>query len=318
VTETATAAIRELERRGFRARTVSVQHLPELREDIEKWQRQGLLDQSLATAYLQFGYDAGSVLPGARTIFIVAIPQPITRAGFIFEGRRYVGDVPPTYIGSDDDARVKETLASVIQPAGGGMARVRLPVKTLAVRSGLAQYGRNNITYVPEFGSFHRLAAFAADCACEQDNWNERSAMQACHDCSWCADTCPTGCIPRDRFLIHAENCLTWHNERPDKFADWIEPTWHHALVGCLRCQSVCPANKRQVSKIVPGPQFSEAETLRLLQEPALTELPEETRQKLASIAMDDSYDVLGRNLEALIRSRDLNANMEPDRIRQE
>jgi len=35
-----------------------------------------------------------------------------------------------------------------------------VPIDRLAVRGGLATYGRNNVTYVPGMGSFHRLSAF--------------------------------------------------------------------------------------------------------------------------------------------------------------
>jgi epoxyqueuosine reductase len=306
--ETSTGAVRELERNGFKARTVSVRHLLELQEDIDKWQQPGWLDPNLTAAYLQFAYDVEALLPGARVVFIVAVPQPITRAGFVYEGKQFHADVPPTYIGAVDDGRVRDALASVIQPAGCGMARVRLPVKTLAVRSGLAKYGRNNISYVPGFGSFHRLVAFAADCACERDHWDELRMMSACKDCFGCRESCPTQCIPNDRFLLHAENCLTWHNEREDPFADWIKPFWHNALVGCMRCQLSCPVNRKQINNVVRGPQFSEEETALLLRRPSWTAMPEDTRRKLASIAMDDSYDVLARNLNALVKSWDITA----------
>ena len=274
--DTSTRAVQEFERCGFKAKTVSVRHMPELRDDIEQWCRKGLLDTDLTAAYLQFGYDIESLLPHAGVVFIVAVPQPITRARFVYQGRPYEGDVPPTYIGGIDDGRVRDALARVVQAAGFGLARVRLPVKTLAVRSGLAKYGRNNITYVPGFGSFHRLVAFAADCRCDRDHWMELSMMRACQGCFRCGGNCPTRCIPSERFLLHAENCLTWHNERPETFADWIEPAWHNALVGCLRCQSVCPANRRQIDKVVPGPQFSEAETDLLVRKAEFAGLPEE------------------------------------------
>lgn len=306
MSETSTRAIEELERRGFKARTVSIQHLPELQEDIEKFQRQGLLDKYLTEVYLQFKYDIASVQPNASTIFIIAIPQPVTRARFAWKGKFYDGDVPPTYIGKTDDARVKDTLTGVIQPAGFKLARARLPVKTLAVLSGLAQYGKNNITYVPGFGSYHRLVAFIADCQCKQDSRDELKVMKACEKCFRCGEHCPTRCISTDRFLLHAENCLTLHNEREDTLADWIKPEWHNALIGCMRCQLVCPINKKQLDKIVPGPQFSEEETDLLLRKPPLDKLPEETRRKLTSIAMDDLYDVFARNLDVLIKNWDL------------
>jgi epoxyqueuosine reductase len=290
---------------GFKARIVSIQRLAEVKEDIEKLKRQGLPDKHLAEVYLQFDYDVTASLPGVQSLLIIAIPQPMTRATFSWRNKVYTGDIPPTYIGKTDDARVKDTLTTIIGP-DFKLVRVSLPVKTLAVKSGLAQYGKNNITYVPGFGSYHRLVAFATDRSWQEDSWNESKMMKICEACNKCRENCPTHCIPADRFLLHAENCLTWHNEREDIFVNWIKPEWHHMLIGCMRCQLVCPVNRDQLNKIVPGVAFSEEETARLLQKSPWDTLSDETRRKLTEIAMDDSYEVLARNLEVLIKAQDL------------
>jgi epoxyqueuosine reductase len=294
--------------KGVKLKTVPVRHIPELQEDIEKLRRQGLLDKHLAEAYLQFNYDVAAGLPGAQTLIIISYPQPLTRANFIWHGKVYHGDIPPTYIGKADDAHVKDALTAIVGRDGFKVTRVHLPVKTLAVRSGLAQYGKNNITYVPGFGSFHRLVAFASDNPCQEDTWGELKMMKACEGCFRCQENCPTGCIPKDRFLLHAENCLTRYNEREDLLESWIKPDWHNALIGCMRCQTVCPVNKKQLAVIVPGPVFSEAETALLLQKTPLDALPDETRLKLSAIAMDDLYNVLARNLDVLIKNQTLQA----------
>ena len=292
--------------KGAKLKTVSIRHTSDLKEDIEKLQRQGLLNKHLAEAYLQFNYDVTAALPGARCLLIIAMPQPLTRAVFNWQGKVYRCDIPPTYIVKADDARIKDALIAIVGPDGFKITRVHLPVKTLAVRSGLAQYGRNNITYVPGYGSYHRLAAFATDCECQEDNWGEPKMMKACEGCFRCGENCPTGCIPKDRFLLHAENCLTRHNEREDILESWIKPDWHNALIGCMRCQLVCPVNKNQLTNIVAGPVFSETETALLLQKTPLNTLPNDTRLKLSEIAMDDSREVLARNLDLLIKNQTL------------
>jgi epoxyqueuosine reductase len=294
--------------KGVKIKTVAVRHLPELKEDVEKLQRQNLLQKHLAEVYLQFNYDVSATLPGAWCLLIVAMPQPLTRVVFNWQGKMYRCDIPPTYIWKADDARVTDALTSIFRPDGFKLVRVHLPVKTLAVRSGLAQYGKNNITYIPGFGSYHRLAAFATDCECPEDNWGELKMMKACEGCFQCGENCPTGCIPKDRFLLHAENCLTRHNEREDILENWIKPDWHNALIGCMRCQLVCPVNNNQLAAIIPGPVFSETETALLLQQIPLDALPDETRRKLSAIAMDDSYDVMARNLDLLIKNQNLQA----------
>jgi epoxyqueuosine reductase len=291
---------------GAKLKTVSIRHIPDLKEDIEKLQRHNLLDKHLAEVYLQFNYDVSAALPGVQTLVIISYPQPLTRANFNWQGKVYRCDIPPTYIGKADDAHVKDALTAIVGADGFKVTRVHLPVKTLAVRSGLAQYGRNNITYVPGYGSYHRLAAFATDCECQEDNWGELKMMKACEGCFRCRENCPTGCISKDRFLLHAENCLTRHNERDDILESWIKPDWHNALIGCMRCQLVCPVNKNQLTNIVAGPVFCEAETALLLQKTPLDALPDEARRKLSAIAMDDSFEVLARNLDLLIKNQTL------------
>jgi epoxyqueuosine reductase len=289
---------------GFKAKIVSIQHLPELQETIEGLVRRGLIDKHLNETYLRFYFEPPPSLSNARTIVIIAIPQPITRARFEWQGVVYNADIPPTYIGKADDARVKDILTSVLEPAGYKLARARLPVKTLAVRNGLARYGRNNISYVPGMGSFHRLVAFYSDCPCEEDNWQEMRALKACENCFQCLENCPTHCITTDRFLVHAENCLTWFNERDNDFPEWIKPEWHNALIGCLRCQLVCPVNKPYLRKIVAGPPFYEEETELILNRTTIEKLAPETRQKLESIAYGEMYPLLTRNLSVLIEKQ--------------
>jgi epoxyqueuosine reductase len=301
----ADTALQELQKHGFKAKTFSITHLPELQEDVDRLIRDGMVSKAFQETYLQFKYNASEVLPGVRTVFIVAIPQPVTRATFVRKGNTYRADVPPTYIGGSDEARVKDVLTGVLEPAGYRFVRASLPVKTLAVRSGLAQYGRNNITYVAGFGSFHRLMPLYTDCPHEKDSWQELKVMKVCENCFACLENCPTHSILPDRFLIDAERCLTRLNEVEGAFPDWVLPHWHNALVGCMLCQVACPVDKANLDKIIGGPRFTEEETGLLLQKTPVEKLPEETRQKLADIAFDEDYNILARNLEVLINKAD-------------
>ena len=169
------------------------------------------------------------------------------------------------------------------------------------MRSGLAKYGRDNISYVPGMGSFLRLIAFYTDYPCEGDNWQEASMMKACEYCALCRETCPTRCIPSDRFLIHAENCLTHFNEDEFDLPKWLQSDWHNSLIGCMKCQAVCPVNKPYLNKIETGPDFSEAETELILNKASVEKLSPETRMKLDRMVEDGIYPVMGRNLRMLI-----------------
>ena len=183
------------------------------------------------------------------------------------------------------------------------MAPAEVPKKLLAVRSGLAAYGRNNITYVSGMGSFHRLVAFISDLPCNRDEWRAPRVMERCSRCGACLRNCPTGAISDDRFLLHVERCISLHNEEPARvpFPEWIDPSWHNSLVGCMLCQKVCPQNKELVNWVKDGPQFSEQETAPVLQGIPLDRLPDETAAKWKNLSLDEGYDIYPRNLRALL-----------------
>lgn len=298
-------AIGRLKQQGFKAKTVSVAHLPELQKDIDRLIRHGLIDEAFQKSYLHFYYDPSGVLPGAQTVFIVAMPQPITRATFIWKGKTYHGDLSPGYFAKTDEVRTEDTLAGALEPDGYKIAQARLPFKTLAVRSGLAQYGRNNITYVPGFGSFQRLVAFYSDCPCDTDSWRQLKVMKACENCNICQQSCPAGSIGSDRFLIRAENCRTWSSEHEDVVLEWVRSHWHNTILGCMLWQMTCPANKAQMRNIATGPEFTEEETRLIVQKIPLDKLAGDARQKLANLTSDRTYNMLARNLEALMIIQD-------------
>jgi epoxyqueuosine reductase len=112
---------------------------------------------------------------------------------------------------------------------------------------------------------------------------------------------CPTAAVGSDRFLLHAERCLTFLNERPKDFPGWLSPAWHNSLVGCMICQKVCPANKDVVKWTAAGATFDNAETDLILNGGSEERLPRETFEKLKKHGMMAYYDVVGRNLKTLI-----------------
>lgn len=288
---------------GYKAKTVAIAHLAEAQESVAKLIRQGLISEQLYEKW-HFYLKTNENLPEAKTIIAVAMPQPITRLRFEWQGRIFPANIPPTYFTEVDNSRAERILKSVLETAGYRIAKAHLALKTLAVRSGLAEYGRNNISYVLEMGSLCQLVAFYSDCPCEEDNWQEPRVMKECHDCSLCRENCPTGSIISDRFLIHAENCLGSLNEKEPGFPYWVklQPDWPNALIGCMRCQFVCPVDKPYMHRIIEGPSFSEVETGLILNKKPWEELFPETRQKLEDVC--GIYPLLAQNLGALIEKQ--------------
>jgi epoxyqueuosine reductase len=172
--------------KNYQTRTVAISHLPELQEDVEKLKRQSLLDKHLIEEYLKFDFNIAKKLPGAQTLIVLSEPSPLTKVAFNWQGKVYEFRIPPGYVWREADARVKDALSQIVESVGFKTMRAWVPEKTLAVRSGLAQYGRNNVTYVPGYGSFHRLYVFATDAAFPEDNWGERTMMKACENCTKC------------------------------------------------------------------------------------------------------------------------------------
>jgi len=241
-------------------------------------------------------------MPKAKIIIVVAMPQPITRMLFKYEGSTYPADIPPDYFAKGVyESRAEEALKSALETAGYKVTRARLALKTLAVRSGLATYGRNNITYIPEMGSLYSLIAFFSDYPCEEDSWRESKMMTDCEYCSLCRENCPTGSISTSRYLIHAEKCLGFLSEREPDFPYWVQlqPDWSNSLIGCVSCQFVCPVNKPYLDNIVAGPSFSEEETNLILNKTPLENLSQEIKEKLK--ISDGIYSFLAPNLGALI-----------------
>lgn len=295
-----------MEEKGYRGQIVSVEHLRDLEEVIEGSRRSGLLNEELHREYLAgLVYKPSDVLREARSLIVVAVPQPQTRVTFTWRGEVCPVTIPPTYTDyRETDKRVGDILSGILNPEGYRVEKAALPLKTLAVRSGLGDYGRNNICYVQGMGSFHRLVAFYTDFPCPEDSWRESQMAKSCQSCQACIDICPTGTITGDRFLIHAERCLTFHNERRSEFPAWIDSSWHNCLVGCLRCQIACPQNLRFLEWIEGDQVFSEEETSLILEYVPSDRLPLETVKKLERLDLIEYLDVLPRNLRTLLRQK--------------
>ena len=291
-----------MEKQGLKIKIVSIEHIKELETEIMTLYQKGLLDPHLYDAYLaSFDFACHQKMEGVRSLIVASIPQPQIKVIFSLEDKSYPVVVPPTYYFAIDD-EVADILKDDLEPLGYHLQKVRLPDKLLAARSGLAQYGKNNITYVNGMGSFHRPAVFISDFPCQADSWDEETVLDNCENCSACLKACPTKAIGLDRFQLHAERCLTFFNESSREFPDWLSPDWHNSLVGCMICQKVCPANKDVTKCIEDGPTFDNEETDLILKGVSEEKLPVETIEKLRKSGIMEYFDVLGRNLRVLIQ----------------
>jgi epoxyqueuosine reductase len=284
---------------GFR--TVSITHLNELQSAIARLVSQGLVSKRLSDTW-RFYTESNTDFPEAQTIIIIAIPQPIVRIVFQWQGAERLAEIAPGYFYRADEIRAEDILKNTLSASGYKVMKAHLALKTLAVRSGLAEYGKNNIVYVPRMGSFLRLVAFYTDCPCEEDSWGGYRVMAGCSDCLLCRNNCPTGSISAERFLIYAETCIGFLSQKQPDFPYWVrlQPEWSGGLVGCMRCQLVCPVNKPYIDNIRKGPIFSEEETDLIWNETPLDRLPRETREKLSDMS-EAIYPLFSRNLREFV-----------------
>ena len=288
---------------------VLIKHLDELGSEIRSLHDKGLLADAIYNyTGTQRPYHTPRVprnFPNAKSIIIVAIPQPIIRTTFHWKKKELHLAVPPTYYDANKvAARARKLLTEGFRPKKYRLVRAQLPQKLLAVRSGLALYGKNNITYIPKHGSFYRPTAFYSDYESPIDHWQEKKALPLCEKCKACYNACPTKAIQRDRFLLKANDCLTYLNEQSSEkpFPEWLEASAHNALIGCLRCQKVCPYDKGVANWYEDRGEFSEEETQFLLQGRFSGKKAERIERKLRRLGLD--LTSFPRNLEVLIASR--------------
>ncbi|WP_446898433.1 hypothetical protein ACSVC9_00460 [Clostridium sp. LBM24168] len=71
-----------------------------------------------------------------------------------------------------------------------------------------------------------------------------------------------------------------------------------------MRCQIICPVNRKNVRNIKDITKFDDWETRKILDKIPLRELPQTTCRKLELISFTEDYDLLSRNLSVLIDNR--------------
>jgi epoxyqueuosine reductase len=300
--QTAELICSELREKGYRGAVVPIEHVAQLKHEIEENVSRGKIDAELYERYLAgFEFDVTTRLPKARSVIITAAPQPQRKVTFHLSGQTYPVIIPPTYY-SDTDAEIRNILQNTLSSKDYQLHLAALPSKLLAVCSGMAKYGKNNIAYVEDLGSFVRLRAFLSDMPTGRSDGFKPHVMKECDKCKACLNECPTKAIVPDRFLIHAERCITFLNEGKEEFPAWVDPAWHNSLVGCMRCQLVCPVNKPFIKWVEEGEDFDEAETQLILNGVPLDHLPTETVGKLNRCYMMEYLDLLPRNLRVFLK----------------
>lgn len=295
----------------YKFRTMSVKHLQELQSDFESIDAEGKVSSNpVFRSYIQEQqHHLPDSLPDAKSVIVMAVFTPLMTADFHHEGKVHEIMVPHYYNDGITEDHLKTTILTKI--IGDNHYRVEnakmhVLLKRLAVRTGLGKYGRNNICYVEGMGSFLKLFAFFTDFEFNEDNWQTAEMMDSCTDCKVCLRQCPTGGISEDSFVIDVEKCIPLYNEVPGEFPDWIDPSSHSALMGCLRCQLPCPANSEIAKQAQKLDSVTEEETKKILDGTSDEILIHSLAEKLRMFIPEHAYyyfPVIARNLRVLIHT---------------
>ncbi len=291
-------------RHGDRVRIVSVKHLEDLKNNIEHFKNAEELNgfqKWIANEMYQFDIpDTGFEV---NSIILMALYHPFSaNIEFIYQGKKYHAK---SLVRSEFE-KSRQYLRDFLNLYHFHLIETHnLPLKRLAVQSGLAIYGRNNITYVEELGSNISYLSFYSDIPCEKDEWREQVVAKICNNCKICINACPTGAIRKDRFLIDNQKCLSAMNEVAGEFPDWLPNEVHHTLYDCLRCQERCPMNASVVSDQLETIYLSEEETLMLLEGKGANDFSQEFLKNVNKIGLFDWAEGLPRNLLAIIQAAD-------------
>ena len=172
-----------------------------------------------------------SVLPGA-TCLIVLFAQYLPAAPAP-EGQMAMSAY---YTASHRLHDAADKLTAWLCENGAGALHARdLPCKAAALRTG-GFLGNNGFYFHPEFGSFVTIRTVLADAVTAADI---EVASDSCRRCGACTAACPSGGVG------NIQNCLRQHilGEVPAQLRKDV-----YQLIGCEKCQTACPINRRASS----------------------------------------------------------------------
>jgi epoxyqueuosine reductase len=302
--DVARARVQAAEALGWKIGFLGMDGLAGLEDDLRGMRASGALSDSHFD-YLMDCFDFKKALsfPGAASIAVIACPSPLRVLSFEIGGARREFLLPPVFAERESfETEAMVLLKGVLAEDGGSSAQVDLPEKLAAARAGIARIGRNRLAYVEGMGSFARLACFVMNRPAGAGGWAEVAEPDSCAACGACERNCPSGAIRGGSRPLPYERCLChWNEETEADFPDWIDPNWHNALIGCMRCQDACPLDAPFTRSAPRGPSFDAEETEAILGAGEGGEIPDWLEPKLSSCGLWRHKKVLGRNLRALL-----------------
>ena len=250
----------------------------------------------------EFQFKVPENCPSARSVIILAIPLKISIINFNLESKIIPVIIPPGYVSFGYTlSDIKKIIIERIIGKESRLELAKIPLKLAAAHSGLAEYGRNNISYITGLGSYYQLLGFYSDTVFEHENWTRVKPLRLCKGCYICLKACPTKCIREKSFLVDIDNCITLYNEIKDPIPGWMDPKVHHALVGCMRCQWDCPANLEHNNNTEIIAEIGKGESRLIVRGIKNAEIEKTINSKLNLFHAAEDLDYLSRNLNLVL-----------------
>jgi len=294
--------------RGYTFAAGGASLVVEVRAALEKRRDAGEIEAGFYRDNLtSFTYLEGCPIKDPQSVIIIAVPAPAHILSFSHGEKKIETVLPPTYV------RYRKIFEEVRDDLGGAASGLNCrleilnaPLKALGNRLGLLSYGRNNVGYVNGLGSYFQLVGLVSDKRLDEESRPPSPAktlLPRCRDCRICAAACPTGAIDRQRVLLHAEKCYTLFSESPKPIPEDLKPPSPKCLIGCLRCQELCPENKGLLRHEKAAVSFNAEETRAFLGFAGRSSRAFERMQaKFLRLDLTESLPILARNLERMLR----------------
>jgi epoxyqueuosine reductase len=289
---------------GEKYKIIPIKMLSKLKKEIDQFKQDQELNNFQKWIVNElYRFDIPIVKFSIKSIILIAIPHPFyAEVEFIKNKKQY------NFISlvMSDFEKTEKYLNRILQAEKLNVVLAQnLPLKRLAVQSGLASYGRNNICYINGMGSNFSFVAYYSDIPCIDEYWTDITMASICNKCSACLRNCPTGAIKKNKFLIDNERCLSYWNERSEPFPAWIPKSAHHCVYDCIKCQFNCPMNKDQIKNVVGPLHFTESETNMLLSGLHLEKQPVSFKQKIKYLGLHQWPEGISKNIKTLFEIDD-------------
>jgi len=301
--------------RAFRAAVGPVSLVHTVRKRLKRLKEKGEIQLEFFLKNLNsFTHLEGCPIQSPQSLVVVAIPRPAHIIKVDIKGEKKKLIFPPTYVNYLDV--FNETLLDFKHELAGKKWQASLinaPLKSLAVELGLAVYGKNNITYISEFGSYFQLVGIVTNIPLKKKSLKKDGELlgkeriaERCESCRACFKACPLQAIPQERFLLRAERCYVSYSESAENIPPGMKSPSPECIIGCLKCQEVCPLNKSKFKVKDTGIYLSHEETEIILKNVPFSSshLSNLIKEKLKSLRLTENYEIYYRNLRHLLQEQ--------------